>query len=116
MTAEEFVDGVKKYVMDAAVSDAMQVVVDPPGRQPPEHLVELSKWFAGVSQADREMIRRMMANVAHFAVFGLLVVLDSSRKVVDAPPGHFELCYVHDDDEGRDVLSGPKGAILHDLL
>jgi hypothetical protein len=54
--------------------------------------------------------------VARNAVFGLLAVLDGARPV-DASPGargHFELRYIKGQQE--DVLAGPEGEPLHELL
>lgn len=116
MTSQEFVDALRRLVMDAAVSDAISIVQTPPGRSPSHDLVELRAWFGSLSEADREMTRRMLALGARQAVFGLLAVLDGARKVApsEAASDHFELRHVHGAE--TDILSGPQGDVLHELL
>jgi hypothetical protein len=62
------------------------------------------------------MIERMLEMVAQAAVFGFLAVLDGARQVEPSgrPEGYFELRYITDDRE--EILSGPSGEILHELL
>jgi hypothetical protein len=116
MTAEQFVDAIKTLVMDAAVSDTLTNLARPPGRSPGRDLLELSAWFNGLSESDREMARRTFALAAHAAVFGFLAVLDGSRTITtyESAADHFELRHVH--GAKTDVLSGPSGRVLHELL
>lgn len=116
MKAQEFVNAIRSFVMEAAVSDTISVVQRPPGRRPSRDLVELSTWFGNLSEEDREMTKRMLALVARQAVFGLFAVLDGARKVApsEAASDHFELRHVHGAE--TDVLSGPHGDSLHELL
>lgn len=116
MTAEEFVAGVRRVVLDAAVSDTVAIVRTPPGRRPSRELVELSGWFNALSDDDRGMVQRMLEMAARQAVFGLLSVIDGSRQVEagTGPRGHFELRYIRDGSE--ETLSGPDGEVLHELL
>jgi hypothetical protein len=116
MKAEEFVDAVRTCVMKAAVVDTLAILEKPPGRKPAADLVQASEWFRGLSEADRKMIERVLTMVSGQAVFGVLAVLDDSRKVDPAfrPGDYFELRHIH--DGATDVLSGPNGAGLHELL
>jgi hypothetical protein len=52
----------------------------------------------------------------HYTILGFFAVLDGSRKADSAadPGDYFELRHVHGTSE--DVLSGPKGDPLHELL
>jgi hypothetical protein len=116
MNAREFVEAIRNVVMDAAVTDAIAVVQRPPGRRPAAELVEVSTWYHGLADSDRAMLRRMLAIVARNAVFGLFAVLDGARTVDPSATAsdYFELRHVHESSE--DVLSGPKGEPLHELL
>ena len=116
MNSQEFVDAVRTLVMEAAVSDTVSIVQTPPGRKPSRELVELSGWFNGLSEPDRAMAQRLLALGARQAVFGVLAVLDGARKVSTSEdePDHFELRHVH--GVHTDVLSGPGGDSLHELL
>ena len=115
MNARDFVAAIRNIVMDAAVTDTMSVVQRPPGKRPAVDLVELSAWYNGLSDADRAMLKRMLTIVARNAVFGFFAVLDGSRQVDPAAGAndYFELRHVHGE---TDVLSGPKGESLHELL
>jgi hypothetical protein len=111
MDAEQFVASIRSVVMHSAVDQVVTTLVDPPGRRPAPELVELSKWYLGLETRDREMVRRILVEASHAAVFGLFAVLDGVRRVDAAqPPGDLELWY--EGREGRVKLSGD----LHDLL
>src|SRR5262245_54014841 len=111
MDAEEFVDVVRKVVMDAAVDGVISSLTDPPGKRPAPGLLALSKWYLGLAASDRDMVRRALAEASHAAVFGLFAVLDGARRVdSEQPPGELQLWY--EGRAGRTMLSGD----LHDLL
>lgn len=111
MNAEEFVKAIRVDVMRSAVDDTIKNLLAPPGRQPaPEH-VALSEWYVGLEERDRDMVRGVLAEASHAAVFGLLAVLDGVRRIDPAqPPGDLELWYAR--LEKRTKLNGD----LHDLL
>lgn len=116
MTAEELVDAIQRLVVDRTGPDTISVLRTPPGRRPATELVELSHWFNALSDNDKGMIERLLAFTARNAVFGVFDVLDGVRKVDPAwaPGDHFELRHVH--GGSVEILSGPEGAMLHELL
>ena len=116
MNAVDFVDSIRTLVRDAAVVGAISLVERPPGRSPRADRMDLSAWYEALTEDDRLKVTRMLEMVAHGAVFGLLAVLDGSRTVVtqDGTPEYFELRHVHGANE--EILSGPHGAVLHELL
>lgn len=116
MKPQEFVDAVRELVLHAAVEDTVSVVSNPPGRRPSRDLVELSEWFNNLPEADQAMTKRLLALASRQAVFGLLAVLDGARKIApsEATPDYFELRHVHGAE--TDILGGPDGASLHELL
>jgi len=116
MTPIEFVDAIRHFVIDAAVSDSLMVIDRPPGRKPDARLVDLSNWYKGLPERDRTMLRQALEVVANGAVFGMFAVLDGARKI-DAkgtPDDYFELRYVQGGKPN--ALSGPQGQVLHELL
>lgn len=115
MKPSEFVDIINKIVREAAVADAISYLRNPPGLRPPQEVVTLSKWYNGLDASNQAMVERMMDMVARDTVFGFLAVLDGVRQVEGrGPKGHFELRFIK---EGRtDVLNGPSGEMLHELL
>ena len=111
MDAAEFVDVVRKVVMEAAVDGVVSNLTEPPGRRPAPELLALSKWFLGLAADDRTMVRRALDEASHAAVFGLFAVLDGARRIdPEQPPGELQLWY--EGHQGRTKLSGD----LHDLL
>jgi hypothetical protein len=111
MDAEEFVKAVREVVMHAAVDDVVGNLTKPPGRRPAPHLIELSKWFLGLTAENRDMVRRALAEASHAAVFGLFAVLDCARRVdSDKPAGELQFLYERHDDQT--ILNGE----LHELL
>lgn len=116
MNARDFVAGIRNFVMDAAVHDTLSVVQKPPGRRPEVELIQLSAWFNGLSESDRAMVNRILSIVARNAVFGFFAVLDGARKIdpSEGPEDYFELRHIRGTDQ--DVLSGPEGEPLHELL
>jgi hypothetical protein len=116
MKAQEFVDTIRERVLDSSVSSMMRAFIDPPGRHPHPELVDVSKWVRGLNDDSRRRLQVALQMVAYQAVFGVLAVLDGARQVESrlGPKGHFELKYVKNGQE--DVISGPDGMILHELL
>lgn len=116
MNAQDFISSVRSVVVDASVTDAVTIVKSPPGRRPAADVVALSAWFNGLEAPDRDMVTRMLTMVARGAAFAFLAVLDGARAVAQAesPGDYFELRHVH--GTNVDVLSGPNGAVLHELL
>lgn len=116
MTSDEFVDAIRKVVVDAAVTGTIEIAQSPPGRRPSPDLVEVSGWFKSLGASDKSMVQRMLQMTAHASVFGFLAVLDGSRAVVDYAgiDDYFELRHVHGTEV--DVLSGPNGVVLHERL
>jgi hypothetical protein len=111
MDAAEFVDVVRKVVMEAAVDDVVSTLTEPPGRRPSPELLALSKWFLGLGAEDRAMVRRALDEASHAAVFGLFAILDGVRRVdSEQPSGELQLWYEGHQD--RTKLSGD----LHHLL
>jgi hypothetical protein len=116
MKSQEFVDAIRRLVMEAAVSDTILAVRHPPGKAPARELMELSNWFKELSDGDQQMAKRMLELTAHAAVSGFLAVLDGARTIIaqESPSDHFELRHVH--GAQTDVLGGPNGDVLHELL
>ena len=102
--------------MDAAVSDTLSILRNPPGRKPAVDLTELSAWYNGLPEAEQVMIERLLAIASRQSVFGLFAVLDGARKVDPSAVAsdYFELRHIH--RGGEDILSGPNAEPLHELL
>jgi hypothetical protein len=116
MTAEEFIDTIRLVVRDSAVEGTLSLLENPPGRRPAKQLVELSQWFAGLDDRDKQMLTELARLVAHDAVFGMLCVLDGVRQVESTPEkGRFELRYIKGTSVSE-LTTGSSGEYLHELL
>jgi hypothetical protein len=116
MNAREFVDAIRKVVVAATGPSIVTILRRPAGKRPSLELVELSRWYNGLPETDTQMIDRLLALSVRHAVFGVFEILDGALKVDPsaAPGDYFELRHVH--RAGAEVISGPHGETLHELL
>ncbi len=115
MNAQEFVDAIRFHSIREGAESALSLLETPPGRGPSAELIALSNWFHGLGESDKECVAQVARIAAHHAAFGALAILDGSRRVeVREGGGYFELRHVAGDV--TEVLSGPGGAALHELL
>ncbi|MGE0333539.1 MAG: hypothetical protein AB7P37_22910 [Ramlibacter sp.] len=113
MTPKEFVAGLKAQCRDAAVAVCVANFTSPSGRMPAQSQVELSRWFNALTNSDREMLIRAMAEVADATLFGVLAVLDGARVIEgQGEKSVFHLCARKDGVESV-LCPGPHD--LHDL-
>jgi len=74
MTADELIDALKIVVHDSSVHGIESSLQRPSGRRPPPNLVAASAWFNSLKEDDREIIRLIIAQSIHSAIFGVLIV------------------------------------------
>jgi hypothetical protein len=116
MKTQEFVDAIRKVVVDATASNLLAFVRSPPGRKPDAEVVALSTWYNGLPEEDKAAVERLMHLTVRHAVLGVFEVLDGAVKVDPSATAsdYFELRHFH--GGGDDVLSGPTRPPLHELL
>lgn len=115
MKTDDFVDAIRTEAQEAASSDVITLLENPPGRRPDPELVELSQWFNTLSDFDKQHVSKVASLTSREAVFGVLAILDGVRVVEDgAERGRLELRYVKDSDSR--LLNDPSGPFLHELL
>ncbi len=111
---DDFVQGIHDNVFRAAVDDAVSIMSRPPGRAPRPERLELSRWWGGLGEGDRDMVRRALTLAADLAVFGFLCVLDNVRTIADSPELFLRL---HAEVDGADYLiPADEATELHDLF
>lgn len=85
-----------------------------PGRRPPQALIEQSEWYKALDDDQKRIVASIIHDVAHFAVFNFLCVIDGVSAIEDGPDtGHLELHSVKDTSI---LLNSEAGEMLHDLL
>lgn len=116
MTAESFVDAIRDVVIATSATYAVETFQDPPGRSPAKEILAMSAWYKRLGKDDQVMVARIIELAARDAVFGVFAVLDGSARVgeIDGGTDYFELRHVH--GSTVEILSGPKGSVLHELL
>ena len=114
MDSEELVSGIRRVVEDTSVSDCLGNYENPPGRVPSNELLELSRWYKGLADEDKEMVARAVRDAARASVFGFFCVLDGVRAIEGlGEEGSLELYYV--DGPARVLLNEAGKEGLHDI-
>jgi hypothetical protein len=83
MNAEEFTDAAYTVVYKTAVNGVLKQLAQPAGRRPRQELVELSRWFSDLPDADKSRVNEVVRLAADHAVFGFMSVLDGVRVIDD---------------------------------
>jgi len=113
MDSQQFIDLLRVVVRDGAASEVMNVLQKPPGRRPPEDLVERSKWYSSLDDDQKRILSSIVLDAADRAVFGFLCVIDGVRSIEnESEKGRLELRHVKN---GSVLLNPPQGVMLHDL-
>jgi hypothetical protein len=113
MNSSQFIDLLRVVVRDGAASEVMSALEKPPGRRPPEDLVERSKWYSSLDDDQRRILSATVLDAADRAVFGFLCVIDGVRSIEnESEKGRLELRYVKN---GSVLLNPPERDMLHDL-
>lgn len=90
MNTDQFIEGMKDNTYRSAISDVLEQLTQPPGRQPMAEEVELSAWFNQLAAEDRERLAAVVEMAAYHAIFGVMAVLDGVR-VIDNNQTEFSL-------------------------
>lgn len=102
MDKKTFVDVVARQASIAAVDDTREVLLSPPGRKPSKDLLELSAFYRGLAAEDRQLVDRIMADVADATLFGVFCILDGVRAIEDGTKGRLILTH-HSADSSSDL-------------
>ncbi len=114
MNGNEFVEAVKSHVRDVAVEDTIEFIKRPPGRKPRKKHVELSNWYNGLSEGDRNMVARMMEEAVDSSLFGLFCVIDGVRTIEESEEKtNFQLFGFKDDEQT--LINNEDDESLHDI-
>jgi hypothetical protein len=112
LNSTDFVEAIRRHVLDAAIEDTIANLKQPPGRRVPIPVRARSDWYKNLSQVDAQQVDSVIATAVHGAVFGLFAVLDGARTI-DDEGGRFELAHVTHE---RTLLNDSRDIGLHDLL
>lgn len=115
MNSELFVERINSELCKGTVSSLLELLDNPPGREPSPDLLKLSQWFKTLDSTDRKMTINLLELTARSSIFGFLCVLDGVRQIEDSTEkGNLELWYKSNDMTKQ--LNSPDGDMLHDLL
>jgi hypothetical protein len=95
MEPDSFVRALGTIVLDGTVPGLLQHIREPPGRKPPDWLVELSAWMNSLDDEAQTILVKIVEMAAVEGAGSLLAVLDGSMSFDESrPPGELELSYV----------------------
>jgi hypothetical protein len=114
MNADQFVSALVEHVHEAAIADVVAQLEAPAGRQPPTRSVELSAWYAKLSEQDRRNLVSVIGHSVHAALFGTLCAIDGVRCIHEGAATHeFQLFSTEQGAATR--LNEPDAQALHDV-
>ncbi len=113
MDKQLFVELITKIVRDAGVEDCINLLSSPPGKKPPDWLVEISNWFNNLGESDREMVLKIIKFSMDTGIFGFFCVLDGVRKI-DEDNGHLTLLYSKENSELK--INDSETEYLHEIF
>lgn len=114
MNSEQFVAALVEHVHEPAIDGVISQLRSPSGRKPPAKTLQLSQWYAQLSEQDQLNLRAVVARSVHSALFGALCAIDGVRALRDGATGHeIQLLSV---EQGRvERLNRPEDESLHDI-
>jgi hypothetical protein len=116
MNEEEFVGAIHQAVyepvVDGTLSDLRQPAVPSPG----ERDRALQGWYLGLDETGQRMVREVVRNAAHAAVFDFLCVLDGIRVIDDPPHVGLQLTVVYPDGTKADLGGSSSVEEMHDIF
>lgn len=115
MKAQQFVEAIKIAVVDSSIESIKSNLIQPPGRQPAQNLVEMSIWYNNLTDEDKNMLTRVIKEAVETSVFGFLCVLDGVRPIEDGEEkGKLNLFY---EKKGKQfLLNDLEEEYLHDIF
>ncbi|SMD45753.1 hypothetical protein SAMN00777080_4420 [Aquiflexum balticum DSM 16537] len=114
MKSDEFIKKIKITVSKGAISDVLDNLESPAGRNPEKELLEISKWYNNLNQKDKFFVEKVIGMSVDTSVFGFLCVLDEVRAIENSPnKGSLKLYYSK--DETNTLLNNHNEEYLHDL-
>lgn len=94
MNTEKFIQGVIHRMLSCIKEDIKYVESYPPGRKPLQKRIEIHRWYSNLSDADKEMVRRLINETHEGAIYSILMVLDHKAFVEGlGEKGRLELYY-----------------------
>lgn len=115
MNANEFVQALKDVVQYSSVDDTIKNLIDPPGRNPSQDILQISKFYHSLNEGQKNDLNSVLQLVAETTLFGMLCVLDGVRAIEDGEDkGELKLYFVKDGKS--ELLNNFDEEFLHDLL
>ncbi|GAB3275603.1 hypothetical protein GCM10027589_00880 [Actinocorallia lasiicapitis] len=114
LNPESFVEFLIDHVRVPAIEGTTATMQEPPGRAPRQDLVQLSRWFNDLPEADRDLVVRAMTMAVDDSLFGILCVLDGVRSI-NPRPGVLQSLVLHAElEDGTSRRLNPEDGELHD--
>lgn len=115
MNNQEFVDVLKKVVVETSIEAVKSNISKPAGRKPQQKYLTMSSWYNGMSESDKIVVDMIVKESVETTVFGFLCVLDGVAAIEDDEiKGRLELYY--EKNGIKQLLNDPDREYLHDLF
>jgi hypothetical protein len=116
MDQQQFVDALKAYAADAAAEDTLGQWKSPSGRFQSQERLDRAAWLNGLSEQDRRMVQELASDTARATLFGVLCILDGSRRIEECEGAHLELFRMEGGHSMLLASSDFEAPPLHELL
>jgi hypothetical protein len=115
MTQKYFIEIVRRVVQQQAVSDILENLENPPGRQPPERIKKLSLFYKQLDKDQQANLKDILNEATEMTLFGMFCVIDGVRSIESGESkGALELWYRK--GETTILLNNIEDDFLHDLM
>ncbi len=115
MDSKNFVQITKQVVMESAIKDTIDNLVEPLGKKPKAELKEMSDYYKNCTNNERQIIANIIRESAEATFFGFLCVIDGVRAIEgNGDKGSLELWYRK--GEFTRLINDENEDFLHDLI
>jgi hypothetical protein len=115
MNNVEFVDYIKRQLLQSSIDAVKSNITAPSGRQPHQKYITMSSWYNSKNESDKEHVNLIIKEAVETTLFGFLTILDNVAAIDKKyQKGKFELNFT--DNHSSKLINDPKDDFLHDLF
>lgn len=116
MNPNQFIKLIKSVVVNNSQKALLEILENPPGRNPNKDLINTSNWFHNLSIEDKNHINWIISQASEQAAFNFLCLLDGVVGIDNESENeYFELNYV-DNQSRKILLNDSDDEYLHDIF
>jgi hypothetical protein len=114
MNSEQFIDLIRELTIDDSVRIVQSNLIKPPGRNPSDISLNMSKWYNNLDDKDKAILIQIIKKSVRTGVFEFLCILDGAIAIESKDKGELKLYY----EKGKEqvLLNDQSKVNLHELL